>query len=207
MLSLVKYGLCDSCVGSCSPLSWTYCAHGVAFRTNREFNPSPVPYFRADWSCDNFYGILPSARVVVSYNRKYVREVLVACTGRNVVRWTDRRDMTIAVEWDVKQQTKPKTKTPYMHRYGFRSVQDLAGTQCSTNSGLVLCFALYLSSFRFAFFSFIRLFAWRLFHISSFRQASFLYFVFFAWRLFISSFPLASFRYVVFFAWRFFVWR
>ena len=186
----------------------SYRAHGVAFRTNREFDPSPVPYFRAEWSCDNFYGILlPSARVVVSYKWKYVREVLVACLGRNVVRWTDRRDMTIAVEWDVKQQTKPKTKTSYMHRYGVRSVQDLAGTQCSTNRELVLCFAPYLSSFRLAFFrlfvfspgvfSIFRLFAWRRFVISSFCLASFCYFVF----------SPSVFSLFCLFAWHFFVWR
>ena len=44
----------------------------------REFDPSPVPYFRGDWS----FSSLPlnhSRRVVVSYKRKYVHEVLVNC--------------------------------------------------------------------------------------------------------------------------------
>ena len=58
--------------------------------------------------------LLPSAvsrRVVVSYKRKYVHEVLVNCLvkltqEKNVVRWTDHPDMTIAVNWDVKNQTK-----------------------------------------------------------------------------------------------------
>ena len=42
----------------------------------REFDPGPVPYFRGDFSA------LPlnhSRRVVVSYKRKYVHELLVNC--------------------------------------------------------------------------------------------------------------------------------
>ena len=62
--------------------------------------------------------LLPSAdsrRVVVSYKRKHVHEVLVNCLvkldqEKSVVRWTDRSNMTIAADWDVKQQTKPNQK-------------------------------------------------------------------------------------------------
>ena len=49
----------------------------------REFDPGPVPYFRGDWSWNNFYGHSPpfllihSRRVVVSYKRKYVHKLLV----------------------------------------------------------------------------------------------------------------------------------
>ena len=48
-----------------------------------------------------------SRRVFVSYKWKYVHEVLVNCLvkfaqGKSVVRWTDRPDMTIAVDWDLK---------------------------------------------------------------------------------------------------------
>ena len=62
--------------------------------------------------------LLPSAnsrRVVVNYKWKYVHEVLVNCLDKlaqekSVVRWTDRPDMTmIAVDWDVKNQTKANT--------------------------------------------------------------------------------------------------
>ena len=63
--------------------------------------------------------LLPSAdsrRVVVSYKQKYVHEVLVNCLVKlgqeiSVVRLTDgdRPDMAIAVDWDIKHQTKPKT--------------------------------------------------------------------------------------------------
>ena len=57
---------------------------------------------------------IDSRRVVVSYIlRKYVHEVLVNCLvklaqEKSVVRWTDRADMTIAVDWDVKNQTNEK---------------------------------------------------------------------------------------------------
>ena len=64
--------------------------------------------------------LLPSAdsrRVVVSYKQKYVHEVLVNILAElaqenSVVRWSDCEcpDMTIAIDWDVKQQTKPKAK-------------------------------------------------------------------------------------------------
>ena len=63
--------------------------------------------------------ILPSAdsrRVVVSFKRKYVHKGLVnhlvkLAEEKSVARWTDRRDMTIAVDWDVKQQTKTIMKS------------------------------------------------------------------------------------------------
>ena len=49
-----------------------------------EFDTGPVPYFRGDWSWNDFYGHSPpfrwfihSRRVVVSYKRKYVHELLV----------------------------------------------------------------------------------------------------------------------------------
>ena len=47
-----------------------------------EFDPSLAPYFRGDWSWNNFYGHSPPFRwfiqeVVVSYKREYVHELLV----------------------------------------------------------------------------------------------------------------------------------
>ena len=51
-----------------------------------------------------------SRRVVVSYEWKYVHEVLVNRLFKLAVRWTDRPVMTTAVDWDVKQQNK-QTKT------------------------------------------------------------------------------------------------
>ena len=46
----------------------------------------------------------------ISYKQKYVHEVLlnqlVKFAQKSVVRLTDRLEMTIAVDWDIKQQTK-----------------------------------------------------------------------------------------------------
>ena len=54
-----------------------------------------------------FYGHSPPfadlRRVVVSYKRKYVHKVLSqACPGKNDVSCTDRLNITIPVDWDVK---------------------------------------------------------------------------------------------------------
>ena len=62
--------------------------------------------------------LLPSAdsrRVVVSYKRKYVHKVLVnelvkLVEEKSVVRGTDRLNMTIAVGWEVKHQSKQTNK-------------------------------------------------------------------------------------------------
>ena len=61
--------------------------------------------------------LLPSAdsrRVVVSYKQKHVHEGLVNhlvkhAEEKSVVRLTERPDMTIAVDWDVKNQTNQST--------------------------------------------------------------------------------------------------
>ena len=70
--------------------------------------------------------LLPSAdsKRVVSYKRKYVHKVLVNCLAKlaqekSVVRWTGRLDMTIAVDWDVKNQTKRPQKTHRSHLLTF----------------------------------------------------------------------------------------
>ena len=49
-----------------------------------------------------------SRKVVVSYKRMYVHEVLLnrLSQEKNVVSETDPPAMTIAVDWDVKQQNK-----------------------------------------------------------------------------------------------------
>ena len=91
------------------------------------FDPSQVPYFLCDWSWNNFFGrSADSRRVVVSYKRKYVHKVLVnrlvkLAQEKSVVRWTDWPDMTIAVDWDAKHQTKPNQKTyNTAHSYGLQ---------------------------------------------------------------------------------------
>ena len=87
----------------------------------REFDPGPVPYFcEIDheilflWS----FSTLPlnhSRRVYVSYKQKYVHKVLVNCLfklaqEKSVARLTDRPEMTIAIDWYVKQQNTNKHK-------------------------------------------------------------------------------------------------
>ena len=55
---------------------------------------------------------------LVSYKRKYVHEVRVLVNRlvrrakeKSVARWTDCPDMTIAVDWDVKNEKKQNQKT------------------------------------------------------------------------------------------------
>ena len=48
-----------------------------------------------------------SRRVVVSYKRKYMHKVLVACPGKSVVRRTYRPAMTIAVDFGHKATKQP----------------------------------------------------------------------------------------------------
>ena len=57
-----------------------------------------------------------SKRAVVSYKRNYVHEVLVnhlvkLAQEKSMVRWTDRPNMTIAVDWAIKHQTNQPTRT------------------------------------------------------------------------------------------------
>ena len=76
-----------------------------------EFDPGPVPYFREIISTAILLLSADSRRVVVSYKRKYVHEVLVNCLvklaqEKNVVRQTDRPHMTIIVDWDIMHSTR-----------------------------------------------------------------------------------------------------
>ena len=75
----------------------------------------PDPILGGDWSWNKYYGHSPpsadSRRVVVSYKQKCVHEVLVnhlvkIAQEKRVVRWTDRLNMTITVDWDVKNKIK-----------------------------------------------------------------------------------------------------
>ena len=49
-----------------------------------------------------------SYKVIVSYKRKYVHEVLVVKLAQEIR--TDRSNMTIGVDWNVKKQTNQPTK-------------------------------------------------------------------------------------------------
>ena len=85
----------------------------------RKFNPGPVlshTFVEIDNEIISTAILLSPAdsrRVVVSYKRKYVQEVLVnrlvkLGQEKSVVRGTDRPDMTIAVDWEEKNQTENK---------------------------------------------------------------------------------------------------
>ena len=78
-----------------------------------EFDPGPVPYFHGD----SLSTVIPSLRlkhsrrIVVSYKRKYVHEVLVnrlfkLTQEKIVVRLTDRPAITIAVDLGRKATKK-----------------------------------------------------------------------------------------------------
>ena len=100
-----------STTGRCSPVGNMFDCRYMSDCRSRgpEFDPGLVLYFRWDQSWNNS---TDSRRVVVSYKRKYVHKVLAnhlvkRAQGKSVVSWTDRLDMTIAVDWEVKHQTKP----------------------------------------------------------------------------------------------------
>ena len=86
-----------------------------------EFDPGPVPYFRGDWSWNNFYSHSPpsaesfkngccqlQAKVCA---RSTGYPLVQACPGKSVIRWTDRPAMTIAVDLGRKA-TKQTNKQP-----------------------------------------------------------------------------------------------
>ena len=90
----------------------------------RDLDPGPLTYFPGDWSWKIPTAILlPSP--VSSYKRKYLHKVLVnrlvkLAQEKSVVKWSDRSDITIAVDWDVKHQTKQTnacTQTFEHHAY------------------------------------------------------------------------------------------
>ena len=76
--------------------------------------PRPVPSFRGDWSWNNFYshnllllliqeGFLPSSLLCYQLQGKVCAQSTGKPLAKSMVRWADRPDMTIAVDWDVKQ--------------------------------------------------------------------------------------------------------
>ena len=88
----------------------------------REFDPGPVPYFRGDWSWNNFYGHSPPFRWFIqegllSVTREsmctklLVNRLLKPAQEKSVVKWIDRPAMTIAVDMGRKATKTNKTKT------------------------------------------------------------------------------------------------
>ena len=77
-----------------------------------------------------------SEMVIFSYKRKYVHEVLVSCLVKlaqvkSVVRWTDHPAMTIAVDWDIKHQTKQNwSGSPlFAYRIFYKNLKENVTTQ------------------------------------------------------------------------------
>ena len=96
-----------------SNVSGNRCESGCRSRGS-EFDPNLVPYFHRDWSWNNFYSHSHSFRWFKKGCCQLQEKVCAringyplsqACPGRSVVSWTDHPDMTIAVDWDVKNQT------------------------------------------------------------------------------------------------------
>ena len=52
--------------------------------------------------------VLVNSLVKLAEEKVWLGELTEACPGKSVVRLTDSLDMTIAVDWDVKPQTKQK---------------------------------------------------------------------------------------------------
>ena len=74
-----------------------------------------VPNFRGDWSWNNFYSHFSSFPLIqegllsVRSESKFTKYWLTALSSlprKSLVWWADHPDMTIAVDWDVKNQTK-----------------------------------------------------------------------------------------------------
>ena len=102
-----------------------------------EFDPSPVPYFRAYWSWNNLYGHsrpfcwlnqegLLSVTSESMCTKYWLTALLVqACPGKGVVRWTDCPAMTISVDSgrqatkqtnNLNEQTNEKTHILAFHQ-------------------------------------------------------------------------------------------
>ena len=90
----------------------------------REFDPGPVPYFRGDWSWNNFYGHSPPFRWFIqeglssvtseSMCTNYWLTACWGCLGKSVVKWTDRPAMTTAVDMGRKAN-KQTTKSDWYY--------------------------------------------------------------------------------------------
>ena len=81
----------------------------------RELDHGLVPYFCGNWSWNYFYGHSPFCWFKKGCCQLQVKVfwllliIVKLAQEKSVVRWTDRPDMTIAVDCNVKNQTK-KTK-------------------------------------------------------------------------------------------------
>ena len=122
VLSILKWPLKTGFTGPCSAvgnMSGNRCESDFRSR-DLEFDPRPVPYFRGDWSWNNFYGHSPPFRWIIQEGLLSVTSEsmctkywLTACSSlprKNVVRWIDRPAMTIAVDLGRKATKQTKNK-------------------------------------------------------------------------------------------------
>ena len=89
-----------------------------------KFDPSPVPYFRVDWSGNFFYGHSPTFPWIIqegllsgtskSMCRNYWLTACSSLPRKSVVRWTDRPTMTIDVDLGRKATKQNKKKHSYL---------------------------------------------------------------------------------------------
>ena len=86
-----------------------------------EFDLGSVPYFRGDWSWNNFYGHSPpfcwiiQGLLSVTSESMCTKYWLIACPGKSVVRRTDRPAMTIAV--DLGRKATKQTKNLFHNEF------------------------------------------------------------------------------------------
>ena len=108
---------CHGCMYRAAPSSAVSNVSGCRYvpdcrSRGREFDPGQVPYFRGDWSWNNFYGYSPPSRWFKKGCCQLQTKVLSSLPRiKSVVRWTHRPDMTIAVHLGVKHQTKQNKQT------------------------------------------------------------------------------------------------
>ena len=112
----IKYIKIKMCTFICVGVFLTLCVNGwsLVVSAHTLILAQSHTFFKIDHAINSMVILLPSAnsrRVVVSYKRKYVHEVLVnrlvkLAQEDSVVRWSDHPDMTITVDLDVKHQNK-----------------------------------------------------------------------------------------------------
>ena len=90
----------------------------LVFRRSWVQSSGPATFVRGDWSWNHFYGhslpIPGSSRAIVSFLWKDVHCLLINHLGlslprKSVDRLTDRHNMTIVVDWDVKEHSNKQT--------------------------------------------------------------------------------------------------
>ena len=124
----------------------------------REFDASPVPYFRGDWSWNNFYSHSPPFRSIIQEGLLSVTSEsmctkywLTACSSlprKSVVRWTDRPAMTIAVDLGRKATHFPSCSIAFHAAFYLRKARCFI-LCLSSYSNCISCWAIPSCNFTF----------------------------------------------------------